>query len=99
MKRYLSLTVFLLLLFLIHLNAQTISIETKNCQLALNVGKNQKLYQAYLGKKFTVGKELPAGKHEAYIPAGTDNLFEPAIRIIHADGNPSLELLYVNQET
>lgn len=66
----------------------------------MNVGKNQKLYQSYLGKKLLNSiKDLPQGKHEAYIPSGTDNLFEPAIRITHADGNPSLELLYVSEES
>ncbi len=66
----------------------------------MSVGKNQKLYQSYLGKKLVNSiKELPQGKHEAYIPSGTDNLFEPAIRITHTDGNPSLELLYVSVES
>jgi Zn-dependent membrane protease YugP len=34
----------------------------------------------------------------AYITSGTDNLFEPAIRITHNDGNPSLELNYVSHQ-
>lgn len=34
--------------------------------------------------------------HAVYPTFGTDNLFEPAIRITHNDGNPSLELEYQN---
>ncbi|MEO5998593.1 MAG: alpha-galactosidase [Chitinophagaceae bacterium] len=97
MKIYCTILFFFSITFCF---AQTIPIETKNCQLVLSVGKNQKLYQSYLGKKLIGGvKELLPGKHEAYIPSGTDNLFEPAIRITHSDGNPSLELLFVREET
>ena len=35
---------------------------------------------------------------EVYLTAGMENQFEPAIRIIHADGNPSLELRYVSHK-
>jgi len=94
------ITVLLLATVIFHLQAQIIPIETRNFNLVMSVGKNQKLYQSYLGKKLVNSiKELPQGKHEAYIPSGTDNLFEPAIRITHADGNPSLELLYVSVES
>ena len=34
----------------------------------------------------------------AYTPSGSRNLLEPAIQVIHADGNPSLELKYVRHE-
>lgn len=47
-------------------------------------------------KKFVVndGNPLIDLRHLAYPTFGTDNLFEPAIRITHNDGNPSLELEY-----
>jgi alpha-galactosidase len=35
----------------------------------------------------------------AYTPAGTWNLSEPAIQVVHADGNTSLELLYDSHQT
>jgi alpha-galactosidase len=49
-------------------------------------------------KKFVVndGNPLIDLRHAAYPTFGTDNLFEPAIRITHNDGNPSLELEYQN---
>lgn len=49
-------------------------------------------------KNFVVndGNPLIDLRHSAYPTFGTDNLFEPAIRITHNDGNPSLELEYQN---
>ncbi len=100
MKAYFLIILFVSATIHSHLQAQVISIETSNSQLVLSVSKNQKLYQSYLGKKFLTSiKDLPIGKHEAYIPSGTDNLFEPAVRVTHADGNPSLELLYTGTQT
>ncbi|KAA3436677.1 alpha-galactosidase [Rufibacter hautae] len=76
-------------------------IETKNVHLVLSVGANQKLYQSYLGPKLTDATEYTKlqPEHEAYVPAGTDNLFEPAIRVQHNDGNPSLDLRYASSRT
>ena len=34
----------------------------------------------------------------AYTSSGTRNLLEPAIQVIHADGNPSLDLKYVSHQ-
>ena len=34
----------------------------------------------------------------AYTPSGTRNLLEPAIQVIHTDGNPSLDLKYLSHE-
>jgi len=47
-------------------------------------------------KKFVIndGNPLIDLRHSAYPTFGTDNLFEPAIRMTHNDGNPSLELDY-----
>jgi alpha-galactosidase len=36
--------------------------------------------------------------NSAYTPSGTRNLLEPAIQVIHADGNPSLDLKYVRHQ-
>lgn len=77
-----------------------ILIETENTALVFSVGKNNKLYQVYLGEKLknTADYLLLPNQHEAYIPSGTDNLFEPAIKILHNDGNPSLELLVADEK-
>ncbi len=78
-----------------------IVIETKHSALVYSVGKNKKLYQAYLGEKLNNASDykLQRNTHEAYIPSGTDNLFEPAIKMRHNDGNPSLELLFSEEKT
>ncbi|OGX89203.1 alpha-galactosidase [Hymenobacter coccineus] len=78
-----------------------IVVETAHVSLVLAVGKNQKLYQTYLGPRLaTAADYLPLPqRHEAYPPAGTDNLFEPALRVVHADGNPGLALGFAGVET
>ncbi|RFM27174.1 alpha-galactosidase [Deminuibacter soli] len=74
---------------------KTISIDTKNSSLVFAVGKNERLYQVYFGRK-TAGTDYTKFKttHEAYIGGGLDDWFEPALRMVHNDGNPSLELHY-----
>ena len=95
-----------------------IRIETENAALVFKVGKDQKLYQTYIGTKLINSSEYEAVsrentknfvvndgnplidlRHSAYPTFGTTNLFEPAIRITHNDGNPSLELEYQNHST
>ncbi len=99
MKRYLSILLLILAGFF-NAAAQTealINIETKNSTLLLTVA-NQKVYQSYLGQKLNSPEDiklLRSTRREAYIGAGMQDLFEPAIRMIHSDGNPSLQLNYV----
>lgn len=76
-----------------------ISAGTKNTDLIYRVNSGDgRLYQAYLGTKLENSGSLLQVKpeHVAYATFGTDNLFEPAIRMTHIDGNPSLELKYVS---
>lgn len=76
-----------------------ILIGTKNTDLIYMVnGRDGRLYQAYLGMKLRSIDDLKQMRdvnHLAYATFGTDNLFEPAIRMTHLDGNPSLELKYI----
>lgn len=79
-----------------------IIIETLNIGLVYKTKDNGRLYQSYLGQKFRNREEynrLPTGASEAYIPSGTTNLFEPAIQMLHNDGNPSLDLFFSRSET
>lgn len=75
-------------------------IETKNTSLVYNVDKNQKLEQVYFGEKLLNSSEYKSVpmKGEAYVASGTTDLYEPAIRMEHNDGNPSLELQYSYHE-
>jgi alpha-galactosidase len=79
-----------------------IPVSTQNSDLIFKAGDDNRLYQAYFGQKLLQTPEsdaFPRPDHIAYITSGTDDLFEPAIRITHNDGNPSLELNYVSHET
>jgi len=81
---------------------KSITIETKNFAIHYSIGKNGKVYQDYLGEKLLKNKEyetIASKGHEIFMPFGTNNLFEPTIRTIHTDGNPSLELLYSTNQT
>ena len=73
---------------------------TNNTDLIYRVsGRDGRLYQAYLGVKLRNMddlKQMRDAGHLAYPTFGTDNLFEPAIRMTHNDGNPSLELKYIS---
>ena len=77
-----------------------IRIETKTASLIYRVVADGRLYQCYLGKKLTHEADLvhlPAGT-EAYLTHGMKDYFEPAIRVLHNDGNPSLALKYKSHE-
>jgi alpha-galactosidase len=80
-----------------------ITVSTLNTDLVYKVnGRDGRLYQLYLGARLvnTSGlNQLRDAGHLAYATFGTDNLFEPAIRLTHNDGNPSLELKYVSHNT
>ena len=80
-----------------------ISAGTKNTDLIYRVNSGDgRLYQAYLGAKLMNIEDLrqsTEADHPAYATFGLDNLFEPAVRMTHNDGNPSLELKYVSQTT
>lgn len=82
-------------------NKVIIPISTDNISLIYKVGENGRLYQSYLGQKLRFNSDinqLPLDG-EAYITHGMEDYFEPAIRVLHNDGNPSLLLKYVSHET
>lgn len=104
MSRFSILFAFLLLLNLVShsQNPAPVIIATKDLNLIYTV-KNKKLYQSYFGKKSISPNEIFQARsaHEAYVPSGMSNLFSPAIKLTHTDGNPSLDLVFVDakQET
>lgn len=76
-------------------NLNTIIIETQNTNLVFTAEEGGKLLQSYFGKAQPKGNYTKLKKGpEAYIGAGMEDVFEPAIRIVHADGNPSLDLRF-----
>ena len=88
----------------------TINIATNHTQLVLQVKNDGRLYQAYLGARLseetpTDALDMPraAGSSstmtrgdEVYPVMGTEDYYEPALEIRHADGNPTSILKYVS---
>ena len=99
-----------LLILTLSLSAQqvTIPIETQNTALVLQTDNNKRLKIIYTGKSlkesseyaetgkmFNLKSQGAASNNNAYAVAGIDNNFtEPAISVVHIDGNNSLDLLY-----
>ncbi|RZK87610.1 MAG: alpha-galactosidase, partial [Hymenobacter sp.] len=90
----------------------TIPITTDNTALVLQTDASNRLNTVYFGLPLAAAADYAgvAAQHNfndanagfypnAYTPAGTWNLAEPAIQVTHADGNQSLELHYVRHET
>lgn len=78
-----------------------IRIGTADVDLILQVGDNGRLYQSYLGARLQNTSDLSLLKpdREVYLTHGMEDYFEPAIRVLHNDGNPSLVLKYLSHET
>ncbi len=79
-----------------------IRIGTQRTDLVLRVTPEGKLAQAYLGPRLLNAsdcQQIPAGVgREVYFAYGSNDYFEPAIRVTHADGHPGMQLDYVSQE-
>ena len=96
-KRIIFFISLFLSVFALAQPGKPIVIETAHSTLLLTVGNNKRVMQSYLGKKLAVAEyEKLNGGREVYLTAGMENQLEPAIRMVHNDGNPSLELLYVS---
>ena len=94
MKRYFLL--FVALLSVIGLSAQTIRISTSKTDLVFRVGGDGRLHQSYFGARLGSDADfshLSAGP-EAYVTHGMEDYFEPALEIRQPDGRSSLLLKY-----
>ena len=91
-----------ILFFTVNANGQNmIQVSTDHISLIYRVGNDGRLYQVYLGQNLKSSADfsyLP-NLGEAYIANGMEDYFDPAIRVLHNDGNPSLLLKYVSHET
>jgi len=87
---------------------KVVTIESQDFAMVMQTDDLNRLHQVYFGKKLAMPEEYAAiakqlrynGVNEdafnmAYTPSGTWNIAEPALQILHADGNPSTELEYV----
>lgn len=102
-----------LMLYIKDADAQTVTIpiETKNNALVLQSDADKDLRIIYFGEKLKDPKEYEqidgnykqafdhsGDLNSAYITAGSRNLNEPSISVVHADGNNSLQLKYVSHK-
>lgn len=90
----------------------TIPVETNNHALILHADEKKNLNILYFGERLqhpheyektaTLRKQssdYTGSLNSAYTTAGSRNLAEPALTVIHADGNTSLDLRYVSHKT
>lgn len=68
------------------------SLNTKNFAIQFQVGEDGRLYQRPIGAADT-GAKLQRDD-EAYPQAGDGYVWEPALQVVHADGNTSTALVY-----
>ena len=67
-----------------------LTIATRSFSLAFEVGEGGRLYQRRLGAR----NEKTKRYDEAYPQAGDGYVWEPALQVVHADGNTSTALVY-----
>lgn len=75
-----------------------IIVKTQNTVLVFKVDESKKIHQCYFGE------EIKANDYGGIIQTnadifpgfGTSYVNEPALRVVHADGNTSTELIYLN---
>lgn len=109
MKHKLFIPLALLVLGSTTAKSQVISITTAHTQLVLQVKDNHRLYQTWLGARLSPDTDLATlpqpmlvptsasiSGYEAYPVMGTEDYYEPALEIRHADGNPTSVLRYVS---
>ena len=102
MKKIIFTLVSLLSVPAFMLAHSNISITTNSTQLVLQVKDNGRLYQTYLGNRLSDQTNLddlcmpyvtPSSSNikgfEVYPVMGTEDYYEPAFEIRHADGNPT----------
>ena len=72
--------------------AEKFSVDTKNFSLNFQVGGDHRLYQRPVGTAGANKKLLRTD--ESYPQAGDGYVWEPALQIVHADGNTSTALVF-----
>jgi alpha-galactosidase len=68
------------------------SVQTKNFALNFEVSDDGRLYQRAVGA--VDANEKLQRADESYPPAGDGYIWEPALQVVHADGNPSTALIF-----
>ncbi|MBT8308658.1 MAG: alpha-galactosidase [Maribacter sp.] len=90
----------------------TIPISSEGFTILLQTDEDNLLKTVYFGESLLNESEYSSVSgmfhfkdnnigigNAAYTPSGTWNLSEPAIKVLHSDGNTSLDLRYISHET
>src|SRR5215217_2671053 len=75
-----------------------INVSTAKSSLTLVAAGDGRLYQLSYGR-LRQAPAAPAREDEFYPPSGNGFILEPAVQVVHADGNTSADLVYVSHET
>ncbi|MFV0605955.1 MAG: alpha-galactosidase [Niabella sp.] len=108
LTKKLIVTSSILLCLHLTINAQTVYVETKNLALVMQVDAQKRLKITHFGKPLAIKAEYEIAatvfdrreegvinNNLAYTVAGINsNTVEPAIAVVHADGNNSVDLQY-----
>ncbi|HEX2394305.1 MAG TPA: alpha-galactosidase [Bacteroidales bacterium] len=80
---------------------ELIKIETKNTALIFKVDQKSKIQQLYFGESISNDgyNNMLMVNADIYPGFGTSYVNEPALRVVHADGNTSSELVYRSHST
>src|SRR3954466_7873329 len=80
---------------------QLINVSTAGSSLTLLVAGDGRLYQLSYGRprQAAVPARTPPREDEFYPQSGNGFILEPAVQAVHADGNTSTDLVYLNHET
>jgi len=100
-KLFAIFMITLLFLCAVESQATTIRISTDQTELILQTAPDGRLYQSYFGDCLKNEAEIANIKShgwEVYMGSGYEDYFEPALGIIHNDGNRCTVLHYVSHE-
>jgi alpha-galactosidase len=80
-------------------NPRDIWVETQNASINFRVGDDKRLYQTHFGARTSSPGQRTDMNVEALPPFGERQIWAPALRATHADGNTSTALEVVGQST
>lgn len=92
--------VAVLLIAVFNAGAQAIVIQSEATSLVFKVSEEGEVRQCYYGDRLSQSEvaNVQLTPLSAYATYGRSNVTEPALHVIHADGNLTTELVYVKHE-
>jgi alpha-galactosidase len=101
-KLFVAISFLCLLLGSAHaLSDKTIVIRTQHTCLVYQVNDSNKLCQSYFGHALSDNdcESIPVSNDEILLTFGTNYVHQPALRVVHGDGNTSTNLVFDRWES